>query len=356
MRTIRHFAGFVVVAAGLALGACAQVRDEAQVSLGTQFPVTVKAKDYAALYLPYAKMATAAYVNENALDRHHCPDPTLLAQAQAGESASDRDYRKAVSGWIHDLKKQNWECRFGIYGNLRCPPRAGDCHPVGGLEFHVWRRMQAGSCREVAIAFRGTDKNDLGDWISNFRWLYRLVPRFDQYAQVQTHITQIVRRIKRNGCNGAGTQFVSAGHSLGGGLAQQAAYADQDGGIRYVYAFDPSPVTGFFDVSELIRDHSTKGLGVDRAYEQGEILMLPRLIIENIFPPSPCNPRIRSVRFNLLAGPPGAQHSITELTKKLSAEAESPGANARRVEESLRARTCKETPLLPLPVALQSPA
>ncbi len=36
--------------------------------------------------------------------------------------------------------------------------------------------------------------------------------------------------------NGEGTQFVSTGHSLGGGLAQQAAYADADGSIKYVRA------------------------------------------------------------------------------------------------------------------------
>jgi dienelactone hydrolase len=67
--------------------------------------------------------------------------------------------------------------------------------------------------------FRGTDKNDLGNWISNFQWLNRLAPKFDQYMQVQAHIAYIVKRIKQNGCNGDGTQFVSTGHSLGGGLA-----------------------------------------------------------------------------------------------------------------------------------------
>ena len=95
---------------------------------------------------------------------------------------------------------------------------AHTCDPQGG---------------EAVIAFRGTDKDDLGDWISNFRWLYRLVPKFDQYAQVQTHITNIVRQIKKHGCSGPGTQIVTAGHSLGGGLAQQAAYADADADIHF---------------------------------------------------------------------------------------------------------------------------
>ena len=326
---------------GLALGACAmQPRDEVLVGVGTEIPTSAKARDYAALYLPYAMMATAAYTDHFALDAQHCPDAGRLGMMRPGESPDDVGYRNTVRGWIGYLHARGWECRFGVYGNLPCPPRAGDCHPVGGLEFHVWRRMQAGQCREVAIAFRGTDREDPGDWVSNFRWLNRLIPKFDQYAQVQTHITQIVQRIKQNGCNGPGTQFVSTGHSLGGGLAQQAAYADAGANIRYVYAFDPSPVTGFFDVSDILRAHSTRGLGVDRAYEAGEILMLPRLIAENILPPQSCNPRVRTVRFNVLGGPPIIKHSIKDLTRQLRVAASERGANARRVEESAKARTC----------------
>lgn len=333
--------------AALALGACAtQPRDKVEVSVGTQMPARAQARDYAALYTPYAMMATAAYTDPYALNIHHCPDPARLALAQPGESPADADYRKTVRGWIAYLNTRGWQCRFGIYGSLRCPPRAGDCHPVSGLEFHVWRRMQGDSCREVVIAFRGTDRNDLGDWLSNFRWLNRLAPKFDQYAQVQAHITYIVKRIKQNGCNGTGTQFVSAGHSLGGGLAQQAAYADAGGNIKYVYAFDSSPVTGFLDVSELVREHSTKGLGVDRAYEQGEILTLPRLIIENIFPPADCSPRIRSVRFNVLTGLPGQQHNMEHLTEQLRIAAHQPGANPKRVDDGPKARGCTGSPML----------
>jgi pimeloyl-ACP methyl ester carboxylesterase len=217
---------------------------------------------------------------------------------------------------------------------------------VSGLQFQVWWRRQAGVCREVAIAFRGTDRHDRGDWLSNFRWLHRLTPRFDQYDQVRTHIRRIVARIKANGCGGRDVLFVTVGHSLGGGLAQQAAYAD--GSIRYVYAFDSSPITGIFDVSALLRERNTQGLGVDRAYEAGEILVLPRILIENIVPPSPCNPRVRTVRFNLLMGSPIAQHSIAELTGKLSDSARTAGADPRRVDGARDARGCAAPPLMQL--------
>ncbi|MCF8476771.1 MAG: DUF2974 domain-containing protein [Pseudolabrys sp.] len=332
----------------LALGACAQNRADVLVNVGADLPVSAKAKDYAALYVPYAMMATAAYADMEDLDRrNHCPSATLLAHARPGESKSDADYRNSVRGWIGYLHGRGWDCRFGVYGSLPCPPRAGGekCKPVGGLQFHVWRRLQGGRCREAVIAFRGTDKTDVGDWVSNFRWLYRLAPKFDQYSQIKTHIKQIVARIKKNGCAG-GVQFAATGHSLGGGLAQQAAYADATGSIRYVYAFDPSPVTGFFDVSALVREKSTRGLGVDRAFEAGEILALPRLIIENIYPPAPCDPRIRTVRFNLLTGLGIAQHSISGLTKRLRAVADEPDADPLRVTDTLQARDCKGGPLM----------
>jgi dienelactone hydrolase len=338
--------------AALTLGACAsQPPDKVQLSIGMQTPELAQARDYAALYTPYAMMATAAYTKTSGVNVHHCPDIGRLRIAQQDESRQDGEFRQSVRGWIKELNARGWECWVGIVGSLPCPPRAGsrECKPVGGLEFHVWRRMQKGRCREVAIAFRGTDRHDLGDWASNFRFLRRLKPKFDEYAQVQTHITKIVQRIKHNGCNGA--QIIATGHSLGGGLAQQAAYADASGSIRYVYGFDPSPVTGFFDVSSLTLKQSTEGLGIDRAYEQGEILSVPRQLAENILPSVPCHPRIRSVRFNLLRGLPSQQHSMEHLTKQLRIAARQPGANPKRVEASAKARSCKSVPLM-----LPSPA
>ena len=250
-----------------------------------------------------------------------------------------------MSGWIQYLNARGWECRFGVYGNLPCPPRAGDCKPVGGLEFNVWRRMEGNNCREAVIAFRGTDKNDVGDWISNFRWLYRRQSEIRSIrAGAVSHHQALSRASRRTAVRAR--IFAATGHSLGGGLAQQAAYADDNGSIRYVYAFDPSPVTGFFDVSALVREKSTDGLGVDRAYEQGEILMLPRLIIENIYPPAPCNPRVRTVRFNLLTGLGIAQHSISDLTKEMRKVASERGANPRRVDDRTAARGCKGGPLM----------
>jgi hypothetical protein len=125
-------------------------------------------------------------------------------------------------------------------------------------------------------------------------------------------------------------------------LAEQVGYAHPK--IRYVYAFDPSPVTGFFDVSALLRAAYNADHGIDRAYESGEILSLPRHIIEDLYPPSACDPRVRIVRFNLLTGSPVEQHNMEGLTEKLRLSAAMRGQPLRPVEGYSAAAQCSEHP------------
>jgi pimeloyl-ACP methyl ester carboxylesterase len=314
----REFAGWRALAAlllALCVSACAsQSRDDVQIRVGTGETKIEPATKYVSLYAPYAMMATMAYTDQPVRNAQGCPDIVRLGQRANAASDDELAFHGTVRGWVKSLNQNRWECHFGHFGSLGCPTRNPDCNASTGLEFHVWRRMDGG-CREVVIAFRGTDRKDRGDWQSNFRWVKRLVPRFDQYDQVREHIGRVVQQIERGGCNGAGTRFVSVGHSLGGGLAQQAAYAHPR--IRYVYAFDPSPVTGFFDISELLRDKHMHRLGIDRAYESGEILALPRHILEDIYPPAACGPSVRTIRFNLLSGRPVSQHSIQDLADQM---------------------------------------
>ena len=329
------------------LAACATRPDQVAVSVGFDFPEARPADDYAALYAPYAMMATAAYAADNVLiPGNHCPDLGRLGRRQPGDDDETVAFNATLRGWIRALNGADWQCRFGIVGRLPCPPRAGEgCKPAGGLGLQVWRRIRGGVCREVVIAFRGTDRNDSGDWTSNFRFLYRLAPRFDQYDQVRTHIAEIIRRIKQNGCGAPGTLFVAVGHSLGGGLAQQAAYAD--GTISYVYAFDPSPVTGIFDISAILLERNVRGLGIDRTYEVGEILALPRILIDNIIPPLACSPRTRTISFNLLTGSPFEQHNLAQFTAKMREAALTRGADPRRAAALRQAQSCARLPQLP---------
>jgi pimeloyl-ACP methyl ester carboxylesterase len=189
---------------------------------------------------------------------------------------------------------------------------------LDGLAVQVWARGEPNGafCPEVAIAFRGTDPSEADDWSSNFRAFTRILKLYDQYEQVQDHIKGIIDRIQRLPCYRAATRIVAVGHSLGGGLAQQAAY--KDGRIRRVYAFDPSFVTGYYDLEPTERQGNSDGLRIERVYEHGEVLAYARLLLRNLYPPSPCDPQIRNIRFNLRhGGTIISQHSLQGLLMEL---------------------------------------
>jgi hypothetical protein len=139
----------------------------------------------------------------------------------------------------------------------------------------------------VAVVFKGTSFVSLPDWKSNLRWFLRFVPFYrDQYTILCSDFAcEFVRWVEKT-CV-AGTTIVATGHSLGGGLAQQFAYAlpvtkTRDGAdvrVSYVCAFDPSPVTGWFSVDEATRTRNAKALRTDRIFEHGEILAYLRLLL-----------------------------------------------------------------------------
>ena len=311
-----------IVLAAVALAACAQKNTVADVGIGTAVYRPKPAKPYAVLYKPYAEMATVAYTNQDYLDAAACPDAAKLRASGEPDNAT-------YARMLGDLTRAGWACHFGHVGPYGC--KAGTPRCLDGLEYHVWRR---GRCGEAVIAFRGTDANEIGDWLTNFRW-FIASPLFDQYDQVQKAVPDIIGKLNE-GCRAR--LIVATGHSLGGGLAQHAAYADSR--IDYVYAFDPSPVTAFFGVPLPQRSAATEHLGIDRVYEAGEILSLPRYVVSGVFPSSQCRPRVRIVRFAVVTTPSLIErHRIAGLTDGLTWLTTQPGP-AKRPLGFAHARTC----------------
>lgn len=324
-RFARVAAALIGMGLGLALAGCAQQpREKVAVGIGTAAYARQAAKPYAVLYKPYAEMATVAYVSPPYLAGNSCPSADKLRASGTADN-------KAAAKLIDNLAKAGWSCRFGHVGPYGCKPGTPRC--LDGLEYHVWRR---GRCGEAVIAFRGTDGNEIGDWLTNFRWF--LGGRFfDQYDQVQKAVPDIIKALYAEGCRPR--VIIATGHSLGGGLAQHAAYADKR--IGYVYAFDPSPVTAFFGIPLPERSEATKDLGIDRVYESGEILSLPRYLASGVFPSSQCMPRVRIVRFNTVTAPSLVErHRIRNLTQGLIALS----ANATKTDKGrigfAHARAC----------------
>jgi pimeloyl-ACP methyl ester carboxylesterase len=165
------------------------------------------------------------------------------------------------------------------------------------------------------------------DWRANLRWFFQ--PGEDEYTLTQKEFGKAfaAHAVKRNEeGRPIPPQLYSTGHSLGGGLAQQFAYALPDlpgvPRVQQVYAFDPSPVTGFFSVKKRLRDINRASLKIDRIYERGEILAIARSFTSLFWKPSAKAPAIRGVRYNLFyTCNPVAGHSMKMLAGKLEAAA-----------------------------------
>jgi hypothetical protein len=182
------------------------------------------------------------------------------------------------------------------------------------LYFEVWERSLPGTV-EVAVVFRGT--HEWKDWWSNFRWVTRFIPTgWDQYDLTRSEIVKVAARAKQRAEQRHQTlRIVTAGHSLGGGLAQHAAYAHPE--IKLVSAFDPSPVTGFRSVPRPARDANRLGIVIDRVYERGEILAYVRTFLRKLIPLSLKDPVITEIRFNVTKGDAVRQHSMIKLARGL---------------------------------------
>ena len=170
----------------------------------------------------------------------------------------------------------------------------------------------------VAIVFRGTDDRYSDVW-SNLHWLTRWIPfTYDQYDMVRAIAPELVDGIKKyENFKGADIRIITAGHSLGGGLAQQAAYAADN--IKTVYTFDSSSVTGFYDVGKQDRNRRAKGMRIYRIYERGEILAYLRRFMAQIYPVVANNPKIVEARYNFqnLKGNFIALHNMEKLACNL---------------------------------------
>lgn len=318
----------VLVLATALLAACAgpQDRDALLLRVGDA-SWTAPAAPYAERFLDYALLADQSYADslypqgpgQATPPRPYDlgPDTYCAGRARPGEAC--RDVEGLTPYAIRRL--QGWRRIYASKeaSDFACPETRPGCDaPLPGLGVQVWvKRPRAGAiCPEAAIVFRGTDGRSAGDWLSNLRWALRLLPLYDQYDQVQDYAPAFVARIEREPCFRRGrTRIVAVGHSLGGGLAQQAAF--REGRIRAVTALDPSFVTGESDLDPALVRRNSRGLEIDQIYERGEVLSYPRLVWEEVVRPPGCDPLLRRIRLDTARGGPIAQHSLATLATAL---------------------------------------
>jgi hypothetical protein len=262
----------------------------------------------------YALLSVAAYGRSNPKRR----------SAKAGDVAPDIEQR---------LRKAGWE----LWPDFPDPKLAKEMEE-SHLRAEVWEH--AGEAIVVA-AFGGTVFTSGKDWGSNLRWF--MPWHKDEYSEIVSRfapdfVCALANRIKNGDpAYWQRVKVYSTGHSLGGGLAQQFAYALPIGSgvpkVSEVYSFDPSPVTGFYSVKRALRNHNKYGLKIGRIYERGEVLAVMRSITSLIWKPTAANAEIRGSRYNLFYSlNPIVGHSIEELARRMHdvAEGHSPAELLKR--------------------------
>ncbi len=256
-----------------------------------------------------------------------------LSQAAYGRSVGDK--KKGLLAWLFDVipgksrreVNPNGAVILRECGWTRCPDFAPqkvlDQMKASHLRVEVWTKIEPPS---IAVAFGGTVFTSGKDWKSNLRWF--LPKHKDEYSQiVDVFGPAFVAEFCLNTSDSKWAHLKSAtlystGHSLGGGLAQQFAYSlptkSGERRVAQVFAFDPSPVTGFYSVEKALRNINKATLRIDRIYERGEILAILRSLTSILVKPSAINPLIRGVRYSLFVpADPIRSHSMLELASKI---------------------------------------
>ena len=344
MRTYSRAAllGFMVVVsmatAQMSPAAAQSKEDPALNILASDLP------SYSRYYAPYAIQSAAAYLSFKRFD----PTPqmtidnpqttTANAKIAIDSEGYGEDVKYLLGGSISDSMPareaiRQWQYQFGNDGApLQCIDKTDNaCKNAyerrgwefgSGPRYHVWARQrfpQADkvACTEISIAFQGTVGLNRWDWTSNADRFG--TPYDDYYHQLHRNINAIVNQIKNLPCYKQAPRtplIVSTGHSLGAGLAQFVALANKR--IRKVYAFDPSPVTGAHLIDKKLLRANVQGLTIDRIAQYGEVLSVPRRLIEE-YPPnrSPCNPVVRTVNVDAVRGSAVDLHMMNPLAGRI---------------------------------------
>jgi pimeloyl-ACP methyl ester carboxylesterase len=142
-------------------------------------------------------------------------------------------------------------------------------HPNGLFYETFAYRTSNDKVLEVAIVFRGTENPSLRDWSTNLSAATGVEP--PQYRVAEGELVKVFKALDAGPYKGA--SVYTAGHSLGGGLAQMAAYRFKRVGAAY--AFNSSPVTNWSWMvfkGDIKEDWPV----IYRVYHSGEVLGIVR--------------------------------------------------------------------------------
>ncbi|MGB1239298.1 MAG: DUF6792 domain-containing protein [Pseudomonadales bacterium] len=209
-----------------------------------------------------------ALLSELVYLRHLSDERDIATECSAHTSSSSEKYRYPPLPSDNLGKWQRW--RPGL-DSIR------PCLSVNGLFYDtfVYTNNQ-GLISQAVIAYRGTENRRgeyLADWSANTSAFFGIEPT--QYKLARAHLPNIIHQLKL-----ANNDIViyATGHSLGGGLAQQAGYLSRD--IQEVITFNTSPVTNWTSL-RLNRLVDNEYPTIYRLYHGGEVLEKLRFITSN---------------------------------------------------------------------------
>lgn len=248
--------------------------------------------EWAKVCEPYAMMSFLAY--------HHA-DERVKREEASTKKKQEQIYEQA---YREELKAKGWKQLATFHRpaykgrdadnpfppssdwNIHCPPPE-DMQAGQGLFLEVWENARQ-KPRELVIAFEGSN-SELVDWATNLRALriFNRSRHADQYEFARPMASDLIDRFTKGATPGS-VRIVTTGHSLGGGLAQGVFYANahrKDHIVDQAIVFNPSPMTGYFDVpnqhqifESLTPRKTFPHFRVLRVFERGEILAIVRSV------------------------------------------------------------------------------
>ena len=207
----------------------------------------------------FAEIVYRSELHEDVRDDQGCK---YLVQGQNGDAQYGMPkIADSTEGW------ERW-----IPNGVGAPPCRND---KNGLYYETYVYRDSNNIiQEAVIAFRGTENRKgqaASDWGTNLSAAFGIEPA--QYRTARIHLPDLIARLTDEG--GPQIKIYTVGHSLGGGLAQQAGYLSSK--IKEAFTFNTTPVTNWTHLRH-------KGLVeqgypiIHRIYHGGEGLEVPRFV------------------------------------------------------------------------------